>query len=236
MRINVQKVYVELDCLLDTRFTVLKDMNEKLADEILLNGKYHKRETDIVKGIDYTTFVAKHKEYSLDVLSRSFLTNIILVLKDFADALEIETAKINVPMRYEFVVNYFPYKLSQQEIDEIQGCLQSHLPLPSTVEMVSYDYDHLTPLHCRESYVKMFMYRYYEWIDKHVEALKECMIPGVTLYGPAVIFVEGQDEEAVSIIKKEDVHPMKLLMLALSPLIGLKLIDANNFSIITRVK
>lgn len=233
MKIHKQHILVDLDCLLDTRFATLQDLNPVLAEKVLLDGSYHSRLTDYLGGFDYPAFVKRYKEYDINLLKKSVLTNMILLLKDLCLALQVESTKINVPMRYEIEVNCFPYEFTVEEQEEIRGCLEVHFPLPDTVVLINRNIKHLDVTYCKNTYSRMFMYRYHEWLDLHTEQLINNPCPGLILYAPAISFVENVSQEDKAIVEKEKIDPMKFLMLSLSPLLCLKLIDARIFSVIS---
>lgn len=76
------------------------------------------------------------------------------------------------------------------------------------------------------------MYRYYEWLDMHFKEFQDCLAPGLIVYGPAIRFVEEVSDEDKQLVDKENINPMKFLMLSLSPMLCLKLIDARIYSVI----
>jgi hypothetical protein len=78
------------------------------------------------------------------------------------------------------------------------------------------------------------MYHYDQWMEAHAKAFETTRLGDVTLFGPALYSKKPTDDELAREIK-EAAHPFVAAEMLASPLIHLKLIPAQHFSVIANL-
>ncbi|EKD22610.1 MAG: hypothetical protein ACD_84C00038G0007 [uncultured bacterium] len=227
-------IYVELDVLLDTRMGTLKRINSDLADKIALSETYHSREHDVFDGIDPTQFKEVYQNRDVLTLSMSLLTNAIPLIRHLISQLGEQAIARPFHDGGEVFLNYYPYQLSREDVDEIQKAMTIWMQGIAPVTLINIPPNNLTPSYCKENYSLMLMYEYASWIDMHAEEFAKVQIPDVTLFVPAIYFEKKPTEEELKGMVKESMHPMQAIEFLASTIIGLKLIDVMHFSILSK--
>jgi hypothetical protein len=223
--------YVEIDCLLDTRFTLYSQMNPKAAMEAMVDGTYHGRLNDKFKGIDINEFTERYEKRDDILLSRSVLSNAVPLIRKLSINLVQESMHEGMAKFHHFTVNTFPYRLTDEELKGITEALSVWVPAPATFDVVYIDRKDLTPKHCKENYGIMMIYDHWKWMLDHVEEFKTVRCKQVTLMAPAIFFNNEVDEEEVKKQIVTSIHPLKAYQVHMAPLIRIDFIDAKFFSI-----
>lgn len=222
-------VYVDLDCLLDTRLGTLALANEQWAVNALKQG-YHQRRMDEFPDINWDDFKKLYETRTADVLPMSVYTNMFVVLANILKAEFDHTASGGQGAKIEIQVNYHPYDLEPEEIGALCQAISHRTMEMADVRMVSVSDGFLTPAYCRDTFAMMIRYTYEPWIETHVKAFEDCKMPGMALLAPALYQKIPSDEETKE-FSDLGLDPLRATEITLAPLFALRLLDANAFSI-----
>jgi len=230
---RLETIYIELDALLDTRLGTISQIDSNLASSVLLSGKYHTREDDVFEGVDVTEYKEMYSKRDTLTLANSLVTDAIFLLKHLVGVLTEQAIQRPYHEGCQIVVNYFPYNLDHAEREEIAKAVTAWVQSLAPVELVRIPPKDLTPDYCKKSYALMIAYEYEDWMNIHAEAFKQTRLPEVTMFVPALYFNKKPTPEELEKTIKTAAHPLRAIEMLASPLIGLRLIDVSNFSIVS---
>lgn len=159
-------VYVELDCLLDTRLGILRQYYPNQVHEIVMDD-YHNRNCDIFKGVDQQQFIELYKKRDIGILDKSTVTpcfalvNKVLytMLKDLPDDPEFESVSLTV--------NTFPYYLDEDGLDKILAAVRKWVDFKVDVHFIYTTPRALTPSEVKAKYIALIMYDFNTWTEMH---------------------------------------------------------------------
>jgi hypothetical protein len=227
-------VYVDLDCLLDTRLGTLAKIDDNYAVNAML-GDYFTRTVDEFPDVNAQTFKEAYAQRDTSVLRRSVLTNIVYLLASFVKSSREDVAKGGQNMGIEFCVNVHPYKLTDDEAKEILNVLQFRLGSDITISSINVSDQELTPEICKEHYAVMVRYSFHEWLEMHLEAFKKCKMPSMVLYAPALFAKVPTAAEQKELVDMK-LDPFQATEIACSTTFALRLLEPNLFSIHDGIK
>lgn len=229
---KLDTIYVELDCLLDTRLGTVSLLDPELAAKLAVSPEYRKRTSDRFEGLDYEVFRKRYKARDQDVLEASMMTEVVMMLRQLVEQLNEQGQVRPYHDGVKVQVNLYPYQLSTDEEHAIELAIASWIGKTSKIELVSMSPAQLTPTLCQVSYTIMVMYEYEDWLNSHAETFKTVRFPEVVLFVPALYFQTVPTEEELEKLIKEAGHPMAAVESLISPIVELKLINPSIFSII----
>lgn len=227
-----EAVYVELDCLLDTRYGTLRRLSEEATLQNLEAG-YIKRDEDNFIGVAMQDFHDLYAKRDTLTLALSHPTGMLVNLFQLSVILMEQAITRPYHGGGKIVVNTYPYQLTDAEEDTIGRAIAAWMRGFAPVELISVPPHSLTPLHCKQSYAMMIVYDYPAWMNLHAKAFETTIIPEITLIGPALYFGKKPTQAELEREERESTHPMRAMELLASPLVELKLIDAKYFSVLT---
>lgn len=227
------RFYVTLDTLLDTRFAVLSEICEPgQLNDVMING-YFSRVVDEFHGVDTARFSEAYLNRDKKTLKHALLTNIYRQLLTFINRTieaRVATPYITTPL---VVLNTFPFKLTESETNTIILALSGVLENKADITVIYEDYLTVTPSSAKESYVAMFMYDYWRWMDAQAEngEFEKAQCSSVFLLGPAIF----KSKEAIQSVKNLDAR--RAIEEYASPFVRLTLLDSSEFSVtLSRLK
>ena len=229
MKDRTEIVYVDLDCLLDTRLGTLALANEQWALNALKQG-YHTRRMDEFPDVNRDDFKKLYAERTADVLPMSVYTNMFVFLDGILKGEFDHTASGGQGAKIEIQVNYHPYELEPEEIGALCQVISHRTMEMADVRMVNIPDGFLTPTYCRDTYVMMIRYTYEPWIEMHVKAFEERKMPGMAFIAPA-LYQKTPTEAELKELNDMGLDPLRATEVALAPLFAMRLLDANAFSI-----
>lgn len=228
---NIETIYIDLDCLLDTRLATLGMLSEDAATNAL-NNKYHERESDFFKGIDLEEYKILYKNRNVMTLKNSMCTNAVFLLRKLIN--DITEQSITMPYYdgVKIIINTYPYELSNKEKVNIEKSVRAWVRNMAPVDSISISKKNLTPYLCKSNFSMLIMYEYAEWLDLQAKEFENIKLPDRYLFAPALYFSKVPTEEELKQLVKESNHPFHATEIMAQPLISLKLIDIKYFSII----
>jgi hypothetical protein len=112
---RVETIYVDLDCLLDTRLGTLAKINPELASNALMNG-YHERDEDIFEGVGVEDYRKAYEARDVDTLTLSVITGMFSFLHECVLAAFKRIQIDGIFDAIQLEVNYWPYELDDEEV------------------------------------------------------------------------------------------------------------------------
>lgn len=232
---QAENIYVDLDSLLDTRLGTLALMGSQYPIDALKNN-YHQRQIDEFPGVTRQEFIEAYSKRNVDTLIASVATNAFLLLQACVKGTLEDKALGGQNNGICFVVNYFPYDLEPEEVDEMRLMILARTGNVADVQMVSIREKDLTPRRIKTDYALMIKYDYVPWYEMHLDAIQETPIPGVTLIAPALYFNAVPNQQEMDELAKDKIHPFHATEVASAPVISLKLLNVSTFSVDSDIK
>lgn len=228
-----EKIYVALDCLLDTRLGTLALLSEEAAVDALKNGgeDYRNRKIDAFDGVSVEEFKALYAKRDVETLKLSLFTNVFTMLQGVVKTSYREAATGSQPPDLTFVINLHPYDLQEEEVAYIVDSVAKRTHESVNVEAVRIPNEFLTPAHCKESYAMMIMYDFVTWFEMHMKAFEKIRMPQVCVTAPEMFAEKLPTAEDLAFFEENKMEPSETTEKLLSPLFCLRLLEARMFSI-----
>ena len=229
--IEQSKMLVELDCLLDTRLAILFGLSENFAKRAIDNS-YYDRLIDDFPNVPFEEFTQLYNNRDKNVLRNAMLTKIAFLMREFVMATTHQILTSPFHMKPVVIVNTYPYEFKDEEADALISVIVSMTSGMADVELVYKPPEQITPAYVKKELSLMVMYEYHKWLELHAENenFKRITCPEVTLIGPALFFKRPTKKELEE-TQRTGINPFKAVEEMVAPLIGLKLIDVENFSL-----
>lgn len=231
-----QRIYIDLDSLLDTRVGVVA-VNEPEAATLLMQEPYWLRESDdfteLTEGkVTHGQFKEWWRTRDKRALKAARPTNIIRILEELSEALVL--SQINLPFvaKTQYLVNYWPYKLEELEVKAIQQACEILTGNVVEVTMVNMSPFQLTPQWIKREVSLMVVYDYWAWMDAQKGNFALSPIPEVNLITPAISHNHVMSKEDRTIENFGEVNPFAISELLMSVYITVQMISPGFFSLL----
>lgn len=236
---KVDRIYVPLDVLLDTRLGTLAKMGEPYAEQIRDNG-YLTRRVEHFDGVDMDAYRKAYAERDVDTLKHSVVSEGIRFVRDLVVEIRSQQAAgiAADPNSHgvEIVINTHPYALSEEEQSLIADMVDEWLVGIAEIKTISVAVEDLTVEMC-EDFSALLMYDYNEWMDnpKTVDGFRRNTgkLAKTHLFAPGIFFVKEPSVEEMDQLGLKGMNPLEGIEALASPLIHLELLDVRLFSILT---
>lgn len=231
------KVYVELDALLDTRLAVMNSIDPQAAVAMVRAEEYYTRLSDDfskLTGVAHETYQAAWESRDEEALRHSIKTHMPLMLSELMNRLEVQEENAPYAEELALEVNIWPYKnLSDAERDTLQLAVLAHAGIQTIPTIVCMNPKDLTPRKIKAEYSGLIMYNLRDWLQHHVEAFTRCGCPAVAVLAPALF--NGEIVEAKDLTTdpelRTDFSVFSLTELACVEFFQLNYLDVKYFSI-----
>jgi hypothetical protein len=223
-------IYVPLDVLLDTRLGTLALIDPELPAKALANN-YHHRRDDNFPGIDSEKFKEAYKQRTWETLANSTITNAVMFIKHLASLMNEQAVSRPYHDGVKITINTYPYILTTEERVGIQAAVSFWLGGTAPVDVINIPLHELTPSFCKARFSLMFMYDYEEWMEVQANAFQSVRIPDITLFVPALYFNKTPTDSELETVTRDGAHPQMAIEMLASPLVELRLIAVEYFSI-----
>lgn len=231
-----QRIYVELDCLLDTRIATLAKINPEHAVKAVGDKRYYDRMIDDftdICGVGVAEFKEAYAKRDVSTLQISLLTQVPLMLSDLVKKLEAESVETPFTRDVEVEVNYWPYELTAEEIDGLQLSVMFFSGIQTKVHFVSIPMDKLKLRYMKARYTGAFIYHLTEFLEARGAELTEVMMPDFPVIAPALWKEKVPDPtEIYSEGIPTDIIPFRFVEMSLTSFFQLSLVPAKYFSIL----
>lgn len=231
-----QTIYLELDCLLDTRVGLVA-LHAPAAAAKLMQEAYWDRESDDFE--ELTGGAVTHKQFKewwvnrdKECLKASRPTNLIHILEQLSESLVI--SQVNVPFvsKLRYLVNYWPYDLDQQEIEAMKQACEILTGNVIEVNMVSISPSALTPKRVKRDMSLLIMYDYYTWMENQKDTFLVTPIPEVNMIAPAISHGRVLTTEDRTVEDFGEVSPFAIGEMVMATYISIQLLPVNFFSLL----
>ncbi len=237
MSTQFSAIMIELDSLFDTRLATIFSFGVETTTTAF-DEQYYNRQMDKFDGIDREVFQTRYRERTKAVLKDPLPTPMLQFVRQFV--LETNASIYSTPhhMAAKVIINTYPYQLNESEELTILRTLTALLKGQADVEIVHMSFEELTPKYVKQNLSVLVLYEYHRWIEIHAvsNAFKHVTCPEVTLIGPMIIHGDLPTAENIKECKELNITPYQAVELVASPLIGLKLLPIEHFSMAARVK
>lgn len=190
MKANAQPkkhgVLIDLDCLFDTRFATLMEMDAEKADSLLLEG-YYFRERDEFPGMNLNEFRERYSKRDVQTLKNSLPTALLFRLGSIVADFIIEFSKDGRLVNPELILNIFPYKLSGEEINTMVLCLKVRTNNIIPVRVISQDPLNISPGWISDNVTFFYLYNWSDWLTKHAMELANNRLDDVCIVAPSIM-------------------------------------------------
>lgn len=223
-------IYVELDCLLDTRLALLMtiDMYKAMA---VIKQPYYNRERDAFENFDTEEFQHYYKNRKKPILKNAVKTPIVSIIKELIIAEMMtggDTADVVVP---KVIVNLYPYELQDIEVSVLLRVIAGCIKDICDIETINIPPEELGPSYFKNNIDSAFMYDPIEWLEIHCanKNFEKLTCPDTVLYGPKLL-----KHNDITIFDKEFLarsgHDIfSVVELEAGPFINLNFLPVNNF-------
>lgn len=187
---SLVRLLTELDAILDTRLSVVMQLDDEASVRLISNPAYYERAQDLMEplcGIDEARYQAAWLARDKSALMGAMVCN-SLDLVNYAMR-EIEHRSITDPETdgAALDVNVYPYKLTDEEKRMYALSIAELVGYKCQVRMIDEPWGALTPAVIRERYAGMILYNYAEWMGAVSEKLFVLGIPRVTMVAPMLV-------------------------------------------------
>lgn len=246
---QAENLYIELDCLLDTRYGVLyKHIGHKLG--YVMDHGYRERFRDEFRYGDGPDDFISREEFKklydardLDTLRYSVMTNMVHILIEF-----VQKAKLNIGSgdysSSSIVINTYPFKVDDGLREALKEALRHRVNPAFNYRFVHMSPEELTPAYCRNEFSYMIMYEADHWMHVHTPRWPSFQMPDIVVTTPMILRgTEISDEGLVNEAKanpmtygNEEVNPLyaafRATQFLASHLVSLQFVETKLFSAI----
>jgi hypothetical protein len=184
-----KKIYIDLDSLLDTRFSMLYNLDKDMLNKIYVNKEYDNR---IINEFDYipsNIFNLLYKYRGNDLLSISYFTKILKIVMLEVGMLKNNLQIMNLNQPITIDINVHPYTIDKH-IEDVKVKLLSMLNIDGlNINIIDVNPISLTPDKVNNEYISLIMYDGMKWFGHmlNTEAFKNNYIPTINLILPALL-------------------------------------------------
>lgn len=225
-----QSVLIDLDTLLDTRIGTIKNHFPETASKIVVKDYVNRIRNDLWNTIGVTEEQWTNAWKNRDVLTLANSTftglyhNTPLILGSI-----LANGKVSpVHDELRITVNVWPYKLNEQELEDIVYSVQARLWDKCDITTCYLPPDAITPDLLNTKFKTYITYDFEYWMSKQLDAFKIKRVPTVTVYYPAI--VNHYNEEEFKIMMDKKVNPFDDLKRRLAEYLTCDAVDAPIFS------
>lgn len=225
-------LYIELDCLLDTRLAQLYSYGEEYAEAALMNG-YLERLEDKFPNVDPEQFSLDYKNRTKTLLQHALMTPMVELVADFVNKTQLNYINSSLETTPKVVVNTYPYDLTIEEQKILLIGLYTHINPECPIEFIHESMEDITPSKVKSDYAVVVMYRYDRWLEHHSETgdFAKITCPDVALIAPRIFFHGLPDQETVGLAQSMKMDIFDMVETTCGLLIHLSLYPISFFSI-----
>lgn len=187
----VADVFVELDCLLDTRIALISGIWPEWAERLAMSPNYFRRTDDnFLKHFpdfpqeDFQdTYRARTYAH---VRGRATWTPLAKRIQTFSRIMKAKTVTLSNESPLTVTVNLYPYRVPKEDKDILEEVLLEMFAFDQ-VRFVNMSLDMMTPVYIDGNFKEFVIYDFDTWICHHAEALGKHPLPHVTATHPLII-------------------------------------------------
>jgi len=226
----INGVYVELDCLVDTRLSLLYDIDKDLIGKLIKNGYYHSRYRDTFSYIGSNLFNFLYKRRNEMILTNPSPTEINYFISNYCFEAN-QTSKIyDNDKEVTVYLNLYPYNLTEENVELLIMGLSNSIGVKVNVEILNKPYTDIDPLFIAKNIALMVMYDGLSWVEYFTQngLLLKNSLPDVILATPKLI------KNRLLIDEKDLDKFFDDISNSIKPIIDLTFLPVDMFSILTK--
>ena len=234
---NKKSILIPLDAVLDTRLGTLARLDPEIAKAALKSGKYHTRTTDDFQKlvpeleIDMERYKTLYANRDVETLQASTITNMFLALQMVLVEKLYDGSYDPYTERSDLYLNIFPYELTDEEADTIRQAVAARVQNLADVKIIRKSVAELTPEYLKDNFSVIINYHYEDWLDAQAKAFEQTTLPSVEMLVPALYFQKEPTPAELEELLRKNMHPWAMARVMLSGIIGLNVIDVENYCI-----
>ncbi len=231
---HITKVYLALDCLLDTRLGVLATISPDFAFEVTTKKSYFMREEDKfgtpemgVLNKDLLAEVLKKRPE--EVIRNSLRTKIPQFVREICTKLFFQAMSTPFHAGVEIDVNVYPHKFNDVEAKALIASLVLCFGKEFTLNLISKSDQDLTVDYVHDHYRCVIMYVYHEWMNVHQKEIQKKPLKTTGFYVPRLYFLTPPTEEALQEFADHNTDLFKFTQTILGPLVPIQFLPVALF-------
>lgn len=235
---NKQTLLIDLDALVDTRLGTLNKISSDITAEIMGNGYWDRMRDDFDvlsrNKIDIDEYKRLYAERDVETLASSIMTAALTLIGPMTQELQKRAARAVDVGEIEVMINFSPYKLDRELIEEYVNVIRNYLAITCKVSGVHFSLAELTPTKLDQIADIWITYAYDDWLTLHNQALLTDRIPMMTILAPALMYNAEKlsKEELTDIRTGEEFNPFKLHQDIMAEFIGIEFHPSFVFSMV----
>lgn len=186
-----QRGLVFIDMILDTRYGILHQISESLADLVASSDayrtRYHDRFGSITNGqVSDEEFAERFAKRDVETLFHSKMTDFIHDLRrDTLEGIRDIDRGVGIELLH-FDINTWPFKLDKKSAETIRRAVSHYIPQPATVGITYIEPAELTPTFLDNNYEMMAIYDHEDWLGPQTDAVIKRPIPNTVILTPQI--------------------------------------------------
>lgn len=227
-----QGIYVELDCLLDTRLATLFQIKNELVDIVLSQG-YLQREEDVFFGVSKEAFKEIYDARDKSVLLEALPTKCVKFITNLAVELTKQTIDSPYHEGGKLYINTYPYDLNDEEAKNIIAVMAHKTAKMMDIVLICLPPEKVHPSYCAQNFAAMFMYDSGPWFDAHskTQDLQKFKIPDISLFIPSIYFGRKPTEQEIVNALGKKMTGFEVWEISAKPFINATVVSTEIFSI-----
>lgn len=228
MTMQSHKVFIGIDCLLDTRLAALGIYSEDAASELLKSGKYHSRKHNkfsvYLDTIDDAAVNAIFDSRNMEVLKQARVTNLITLLIGLVERYVTMETQIKEVIGVEIIINTYPYDIDSNVKEALVETV-GEITQAVAVECVSMRPEEMSPTFL-SNYATVIWHDFDSWVKIHHQKFTPGVMISTSMYCPEIYVKEDDYLEKIP-----GRYPSRELKLILSEHVQLELLPIESFSV-----
>jgi hypothetical protein len=185
----INGVYVELDCLFDTRLSLMYDIDKNIMRDMISTNKYHTRIMDQFGYLSVRLFRTIYNYRNANTLDNPLGTLVNDVIRDYCVEATITAKSYEEYNKINVYVNIYPYNLTEEDIELLRMGISNSIEIPVNVEILYKPYTEINPEFIKNNIGMMIMYDGLLWVEHFTsngELIKNSL-PDVVLMTPMLL-------------------------------------------------
>lgn len=179
-------LYLELDGLFDTRLATIELMDSEKVDGVLTNG-YFTRIRNEFHGIDSELFKTAYALRNVETLKRSKPTKMLMEINELINIELVKALAVGgLPVVSMIFLNIYPYKLSDEEINEFVMAIKHITSNKLGVKVISAPMKALPPSYMDVNFSLAYLSDWNAWLTEQAVHLTQERLMEVNIVGQRI--------------------------------------------------
>lgn len=224
-------LYLDLDCLYDTRLATLELLDERLAKIAIAEG-YYKRTRDAFPFVDQKTFAEIYARRDTETLSKAMMTKALDVLANFTKDSVRRVGETPYQSEINVFLNVYPYAIDKptaQAMLEPLAKLTGHV---ANINLLNLPIEKISLKFCRENLSLMMLYEFEQWLEFNTknDMFRSYPVPDVCLFVPELFLTDKEiSDDDIRMMVQQGAHPFRAVERMAKNLIDLTMLDIDYY-------